>query len=651
MNDRIRLIPKVRGGPLRVLMIGRISTPHQDLESIDAGHRDVGEFLAGIYDGPLHVKQLGGRGSGMRTDRESIVEAEEEIATGTWDLVIAPDLGRFYRNPRHLYAFVQDAVDAETRVITVGDDFDTADPSWHLRMGIASIQHGMLIPDTQRRVRSKARDQFHKGGMVQKVRYGHLKLTKEEAAAGQGTPGLLLARDDGCTANIREMRRQVLAGQTYEAVAAWLIGEGVDPGPYVSGGWTGRLVADLLRDPILSGTRTYGDWLSTTIYRTGKKRRRKNTEAPEVEHYPELAHMTVAEQAELIAFMDARAEPNRHAVGPDHPLYNKPRERALWPAKHPRCGVCGETMYRYEAGDLKCRGCFVAKRPEGAGPGPGPRCWNHLQVDCREIRARVLGWLVAYCEGFPGFREALVDAAWREFQAEATRASRSGRSDEEEIAELLRRSKFLAKAIAKGGELEALLDELAEIKGQLEAARARLAARLAGASGPRWGSRAAVEAELEAALSAVAATSYEFADLMRRVIPVFTIVPVQALDSGLVRARGKLVVRLSALLEDGKGAASGVDVTVARNGDLTLTIDLFEPSAHIRAIGACLEARRVNPRVSLVKIEEGTGINRMTAKRALAYARKMEAEGLVDPYRELRERPASASRWRHRDAS
>ena len=56
----------------------------------------------------------------MRTDRESIVEAEEEIATGTWDLVIAPDLGRIYRNPRHLYAFVQDAVDQDTRVITFG---------------------------------------------------------------------------------------------------------------------------------------------------------------------------------------------------------------------------------------------------------------------------------------------------------------------------------------------------------------------------------------------------------------------------------------------------------------------------------------------------------------------------------------------------
>ena len=228
-----------------------------------------------------------------------------------------------------------------------------------------------------------------------------------------------------------------------------------------------------------------------------------------MEHYPELEHMTPAEQAELVAFMDARAEPNRDAVGPEHPLYNKPRDRALWPAQHPRCGACGELMYRYEADDLKCRGCFVAA--EGRGR-PGPARALGAGTTCRWTAGRSGRgcWrrVVAHCEGVPGFREALVDAAWSELEAEAKRAGRSGRSDEEEIAELVRRSKLLAKAIARGGEMEALLGELGEVNGQLEAARARVAARQAGASGPRLGSRAEVAEGLEAALSSLAATSY-----------------------------------------------------------------------------------------------------------------------------------------------
>jgi site-specific DNA recombinase len=126
----VPLTPKDPRGPLRVLMLGKISTIHQDIENIQASYRYVEGYLNQIYKGPLHVKRLGERGSGMRTDRPSIVEAELDIETGTWDLVIMEELSRAYRNPRHQSAFVQNAVDAGTRVICIGDNLDTADEQW-----------------------------------------------------------------------------------------------------------------------------------------------------------------------------------------------------------------------------------------------------------------------------------------------------------------------------------------------------------------------------------------------------------------------------------------------------------------------------------------------------------------------------------------
>ena len=55
---------------------------------------------------------------------------------------------------------------------------------------------------------------------------------------------------------------------------------------------------------------------------------------------------------------------------------------------------------------------------------------------------------------------------------------------------------------------------------------------------------------------------------------------------------------------------------------------------------------------SLVKeLRDRTGAGMMAAKRALAYARKMEAEGMTQPYRELTSCPVVASRWRHRDTA
>ncbi len=69
MTDQIPLIPQVRGGPLRVLMLGRISTDHQDTESIDVGHRDALDFLARIDEGPIDINSLGGRDGEIEEDR------------------------------------------------------------------------------------------------------------------------------------------------------------------------------------------------------------------------------------------------------------------------------------------------------------------------------------------------------------------------------------------------------------------------------------------------------------------------------------------------------------------------------------------------------------------------------------------------------
>src|SRR5438309_10177638 len=109
------LIPKNPQGPLRVLILGRISTIHQNLDNIEASYRYVKDYLNQIYHGPLHFKQLGERGSGLRTDRPTIIEAEDDIESGTWDLAIMEELSRAHRNPRHQYIFVQNAVDAGTR--------------------------------------------------------------------------------------------------------------------------------------------------------------------------------------------------------------------------------------------------------------------------------------------------------------------------------------------------------------------------------------------------------------------------------------------------------------------------------------------------------------------------------------------------------
>ncbi len=630
-----------QGTRSRVLILGRISTIHQDIENIQASYRYVEDYLDQIYQGTVHIKHLGERGSGMRTDRATIVEAETLIETGTWDLVIMEDLSRAHRNPRHQYVFVQDAVDADTRVISIGDNLDTADEQWEIALGTAALRHGLAIPDTRRRVRRTAQHAFHRGQMVLKYRFGYRKLSREEADSGRfGPEGLRIARVPEATPTILEMVRRVRDGSTYTAVARWLNEGEIAPGPYSTNGkWTGRLVQDLLRDPILHGTRTFANVKSQPLFRTGKAVRRKNSDGPETEHYPGLAHLSEQEHAELLQVMDQGAARHPRAAGPDHPLYNRPRSRTIWPGQHPRCAICDARMYRFGADKLKCRNAFI--------PGAVP-CWNHVQVNCPILRDKVIALVMGHCDRVPEFRRALADAAWAELEAKRQSQALAAGTLDEEIAELEKRAANLAMAIARGGQLEALVKQLSEVDRNLKDARRRRSDPAQSEPvGPPLGSRGDLDRHLGAALPELARTSFAFGELMRRILPEFHILPVQALDCGQVRPRARFVLRLSGLLDRPHPAGD----PGGQAGDVTGTLDMFEPPVHIRAIPACVAARQTDPKLSLDKIAAQTGYNRMIVKRALAYARLMAAEGLSEPYRELTECPTSAPRWRRRDAS
>ncbi|WP_158261282.1 MULTISPECIES: recombinase family protein [Pirellulaceae] len=182
--------------------IGRVSKPKEseaktqlDLQSSFAAVRNV---LSGIYDGPLDLTELGEQSSGLIADRATALEAMDLISTGNVDLVIAEDLSKIFRNPRLQWIFVQDAVDVGTRVILFGDNLDTADPDWEIQMGMATLRHGLYIPDARRRVRRTATFSFHKGGHVQKIKYGFRKLSLDEAQSGEyGPVGLEMPQKPG----------------------------------------------------------------------------------------------------------------------------------------------------------------------------------------------------------------------------------------------------------------------------------------------------------------------------------------------------------------------------------------------------------------------------------------------------------------------
>src|SRR4051794_10204253 len=98
--------PKMKShgaGPLNVLLIGRVSTPGQDIGNIEAGYQYAEGVLPdidGIKDVEVVVRRLGEQGSGMLVGRQTILEASGLIESGRAHLVLMEDVSKSYRNPR-----------------------------------------------------------------------------------------------------------------------------------------------------------------------------------------------------------------------------------------------------------------------------------------------------------------------------------------------------------------------------------------------------------------------------------------------------------------------------------------------------------------------------------------------------------------------
>ena len=298
--------PKHADGVLRIISIGRLSQPKETADatqqSLEAIRCENERLLKSIYSGPTIVRYQAEQISGMIADRQTMTEIWELVETGEWDLIIAEDLSRVFRNPRFQLAFLQDALDKQIRVICFADNLDTADDNWETAALIAPVRHGLSIPDGRRRIKRTATASFKSGGMVVKHKAFYARVSKEDAAAGKyGSKGLRIRKLAEFAWVVDEIRRRLHAGDSPRSIVTWLNRERIPCGPYVVGGrWTKRVLRQLLEDPILHGVRTFRDVVHKQIYGSGKFRREKNP-TPDTDIVPELAFMTLAEQEAMLA--------------------------------------------------------------------------------------------------------------------------------------------------------------------------------------------------------------------------------------------------------------------------------------------------------------------------------------------------------------
>ena len=375
-SDFQPLVVRQPDGIVRLIFLGRKSKPNpqNENESIEASLNVCDKFIADRNKGQVLITRLGEQESGMVVDRQTIRSAEDMVANGDVDAVVTEDVGRVFRNPRHMYAFIQDCVDAGVRFIAIADRVDTIEDDWETALGIAAIRHGFAVPDARRRVKRSSQYGFQNGGMVQKVRFGYRKLSREEAKSGQYGPlGLRIAKIADATPIMIEMAKRRIRGESYPSIADWLNDDSIGPGGYVkSGRWSAKLVADTLRDEIYGGWRTFRKTLHSRTFKTGKKTVKLNPNGPERIHYPELAHLPLELFAELQSVLANDRAAHRAKSGSEHRRYRAPRSMSIFPKQHATCAICHGLMYAGDRDTLKCQHSY----PHSANP-----CWNRVLVN------------------------------------------------------------------------------------------------------------------------------------------------------------------------------------------------------------------------------------------------------------------------------
>ena len=96
----VPLEPRKPNGKISVVAIGRISTPGQDVENIEASYRYVKEYLGRIYDGPMEIiramKDRAMRGDTYATVAEWLdaegIEPGSHVESGRWAGRLVVDL-------------------------------------------------------------------------------------------------------------------------------------------------------------------------------------------------------------------------------------------------------------------------------------------------------------------------------------------------------------------------------------------------------------------------------------------------------------------------------------------------------------------------------------------------------------------------------
>ena len=615
------------GMTLLVVIVCRISTEHQDKESLEDQEAVCRRRVHEWYEGPIEFTIIASRGSGEYLDRQELLDLEVLIESHRCDLVLVEDLSRICRRNRAI-DICELCVDCATRLIAINDKVDTAEPGWEDAAYASVAHHQRSNRDTSDRLKRTLESRFDRGGVLRPPVYGYVK---PEGAKHDSE----MRKDPTAEPVIEEMFRRLKSTATYAEIADWLNEQGIAPGPMCRlRHWTAQMVGRFVHNPMLKGMRLRNRVITKRINKTGRPRSFKAE--PTKRRYRQCPHLAFVEPEyydHVILLADERNAQYRRVVeGQPDPRAGVTRKRTRFPGQHARCGICGRRMYW-----TGLKGHRPAFTCSGAAEY---RCWQGLVVSEEDIASNISDAVINAISSLPAFNQTLVDLVQQKLAESQNRRGERRQELERKVRDVEQRLENLLTQIESRPDSDALLGRLDTLEAEKKQHRYELkeldsepppCPSLPELNDLRQG---AVDALRE--LSSDDPVAYR---LLKQLIPEMWIIPCRPLDGGGLFPRAELVLTLAPIVGN-KLVGDTADDTFSRR----LAVNLFDEPQYVKFRTQIVE--RYSRGVSPIQIARELGLTKPVVFRSLRLNRLMLAAGLEDPYQPVVVPPVDCGRLR-----
>lgn len=645
------VVPAMVRRRLRVVVYCRYSSDEQNPRSLEEQAAKCREYLKvlGIHDAEI-IEITDPETSGELLRRGGIDEVRDLIRSGGCDLIVTEDASRLYRNTTFAMGLFDEAADAGVRVVAINDRIDTADEHWRMNAHFASIRGEMYNADTAARIRRSVDGRWRDGYAVGLCKPGYRRIPTRPATEREPARGPYRdEKDPQWTPVIRKAFEMTASDDAIWKVAQFLADSGL---PKTSSArqpvWTKADTWRFLRDPIYKGQEVYRRKHSVKKYTTGRS---VLIETPPEQvlrrDMPHLAHIPAWLWEKANTAIDRRRIRPVFLKGKDHPLIERPRDRRGPLSNHFFCGVCGAPMYC--DGDMyRCADCKRRRMLKLQG---GDLCWNRCSPRPKVVHAKIGAAIVDRLLDSTGTLQVILEHVQRIVAEGDETVQRRVVKLRQQEADLVRKCKRLAEAVEKGGEMDALVEQLQARQAELTSLHAEIERlteqKIEGVPVPTAEDLGRMLEQVKVNL--LDQMGSQVGPLIRRLTSPIRAVPYKLFDCDrfVTRAHftlnllGLLPERFRDLLEDRLDPAE--TAKLGKLISIPMVVDLFKPADRVRHAKAVAELR--DQGLSIREAGERLGLPHWRAKDAWNLARKMAELGLQDPFVKVTSKPKLPRRW------